>query len=682
MNVLMRPALELLASMRFAVSLLTVIGIASVIGTVVKQGEPYSNYLNQFGPFWFPLFEKLGLYAVYNAWWFLLILAFLVVSTSLCVWRNAPMMLREIGRWRDDLREQALDNFAHRARFESAPPQAAEYAARYLAARGYAVRTREGAGGVLVAAKAGLYRRAGYVLAHVSIVMICLGGLADSEVPLKLQMLSGAKQPVGGNLTLQQVPGSARLPHTNWSFRGNTLIPEGRSSDVSVLNAGDGILVQELPFTLSLKRFVIEHYSTGMPKLFASEVLVTDKDTGQTFESRIEVNKPLIHKGIAVYQASFDDGGTALSLRPRNLFGGAAAMRDIGGRVGESIQFDFGGSTYTLELSGFRAFNVENVAEAESGRATLGERARGLIGSAAPETGRKDMRNVGPTFNYRLRDSAGQAREYQNYMLPVQLEGRWVMLSGMRESPNEQFRFLRIPVDEEGGLEEFGRLRQALLDEALHGEIGRRFARSTGHGTPGTLRTRLEDTAERMLATFAERGFVAVADFLEANVPEAEREKAAEIYVRLLQGIAWEAWMLARERERLPRLEPDPARARFVQDALTSISDTFFYGVPLYLQLVGYDEVKASVFQLTRSPGKLVVYWGCALLVLGIFAMLYLRERRVWVHAGPDGTVRLAMSSNRQGIDIDREFERHRDAIARLLAGDAQPPRPTENGQS
>ena len=34
---------ELLSSMRFAISLLTVICIASVIGTVVKQHEPLNN---------------------------------------------------------------------------------------------------------------------------------------------------------------------------------------------------------------------------------------------------------------------------------------------------------------------------------------------------------------------------------------------------------------------------------------------------------------------------------------------------------------------------------------------------------------------------------------------------------------------------------------------------------------
>jgi cytochrome c biogenesis protein len=82
--------LELLSSMRFAISLLTVICIASVIGTVIKQAEPAVNYVNQFGPFWAQLFGQLNLFTVYSAWWFLLILAFLVLSTSLCIARNTP----------------------------------------------------------------------------------------------------------------------------------------------------------------------------------------------------------------------------------------------------------------------------------------------------------------------------------------------------------------------------------------------------------------------------------------------------------------------------------------------------------------------------------------------------------------------------------------------------------------
>ena len=104
----LRALLELLASMRFAIALLTIICIASVIGTVLKQHEPSVNYVNQFGPFWAELFLALKLNAVYSAWWFLLILAFLVISTSLCLLRHTPKYLADLRNYKENIREQSL----------------------------------------------------------------------------------------------------------------------------------------------------------------------------------------------------------------------------------------------------------------------------------------------------------------------------------------------------------------------------------------------------------------------------------------------------------------------------------------------------------------------------------------------------------------------------------------------
>ena len=80
----------LLGSMDLAITLLLVLAIASVIGTVLQQNQPYADYVIKFGPFWFDVFETAGLYDVYSALWFLLILTLLVVSTTVCVIRNAP----------------------------------------------------------------------------------------------------------------------------------------------------------------------------------------------------------------------------------------------------------------------------------------------------------------------------------------------------------------------------------------------------------------------------------------------------------------------------------------------------------------------------------------------------------------------------------------------------------------
>ena len=111
----MRALLELLASMRFAIALLTISCIASVIGTVLKQHEPSVNYVNQFGPFWAELFLALKLNALYSAWWFLLILAFLVTSTTLCLLRHTPKYMADLRNYKENIREQSLKAFHHKA---------------------------------------------------------------------------------------------------------------------------------------------------------------------------------------------------------------------------------------------------------------------------------------------------------------------------------------------------------------------------------------------------------------------------------------------------------------------------------------------------------------------------------------------------------------------------------------
>jgi cytochrome c biogenesis protein len=86
----------------------------------------------------------------------------------------------------------------------------------------------------------------------------------------------------------------------------------------------------------------------------------------------------------------------------------------------------------------------------------------------------------------------------------------------------------------------------------------------------------------------------------------------------------------------------------------------------VYLQLDEFREVKASVLQVTRSPGKKIVYLGCVLLIAGIFAMFYIRERRLWIWVrADDGGARalMAMSTQRRTLDFDKEF----DALAATL---------------
>ncbi len=655
---------ELLSSMRFAISLLSILAVASIIGTVLKQAEPYANYIIQFGPFWFQVFEKLGLYDVYHAGWFLVILTFLVVSTSVCIWRNAPNFAREMKSFREHVSEQSLNAFKHKheAVTEQPPETLAASAQRYLEGQGYKVRSLPREDGVLLAAKAGSWNRLGYFLAHSAIVIICIGGLMDGNLVFKAQQVLGYKKIETRDIPQSQVPAISRLSPSNPSFRGSVQIPEGSSADVAFLNVADGYLVQELPFTVALKQFRIEHYTTGQPKSFESDLELFDHAGNKIREATIAVNHPLIHDGVAIYQASFADGGTRLTLRGWNLFAPSASPFPIEGTVHQDTTLTSTAGDYTVEFIDFRAFNIENMGgEIEASGDTMS-----VLGGS-PVSDNRHLRNVGPSFQYKLRDARGQAREFSNYMLPLELDGRWFLMSGVRETPTESYRYLRMPLDADGSIDSFMRLRGALLNAELRPEIAARFARQAlPENAWGTeIEDKLKFSASQVLALFAEGGFQSLGRFIEERVPASEGEKAAGTYLRILELAAFEALQLANRQAGLPAPEANDATAWLVRDTLNSMSDLFVYGAPIYLQLMQYDEVKASGLQLTRSPGKNVVYLGSLLLTLGVFFMLYVRERRVWLRIKP-GHALLAMSSAKHTIDFEKEFAQHAQALDTL----------------
>jgi cytochrome c biogenesis protein len=662
---------ELVSSMRFAISLLTIISIASVVGTVVIQGEPMPNYVNQFGPFWFEVFARFSVYSVYSAWWFLLIMAFLVTSTSLCIIRNAPKMIADMKSWRVNVREQSLRNFHHHAEWSSsrAIDQLASEYTKQIAAAGYQVRQVPKDGAVLLSAKQGAANKLGYIFAHSAIVIICIGGLLDSNLPIRAQQWMFGKETFKGSGVIADIPEKHRLGNGNITFRGNTLIPEGQSSNTTILQMGDGVLIQDLPFSIQLEQFIVDFYSTGMPKLFASNVIVTDKETGNNFRATIKVNEPLIYKGLAVYQSSFEDGGSSLKLAGYPMAGSSHAQFPVDGQVGKASRLAGNDGDYTIEWSGFRPFNVENMAgDPRSVKQPKGfnENLEKRLGSAANRERGKDLRNVGPSVQYKLRDKTGQAREFSNYMMPVTIDGEEVFLAGVRDNPAEGFRYLRIPADANGKVDEWMRLRAAISDPALREKAAKRYGANVplGANSSPQMREQLQLSALRGLNVFAgdaeSSGYIAVARFID-KVPKEQQERTVDIFMKILNGAMWELWQVARDKDGLPAAVPDAKSARFLQRSTDALADSFFYGAPVYFQLRGFDEVKASVFQVTRSPGKNVVYLGCLLLVLGVFAMLYIRERRLWVWLRPDadGGVRtlMAMSTQRRSLDFDKEFE-------------------------
>ena len=240
--------------MRFAISLLVYICLASLVGTVVPQGRTPNAYIDQFGPFWFEVLDKFSIWHIYNNWWFLLTMAFLVVSTTLCLVRNAPKMLKEANSFREQIRTSSLRSFHHRVELDTPRDisSASGSVQAWLKKQGYSLRQRTEGDAVLIAAKKGSGNRLGYIFAHAAIVIICVGGLLDSELPVRMQIWLFGKTPIVENMLIADVPAQGRLSLRNPSYRANVLVPEGSARDTAVVNVDDGALVQPLPFSLKL----------------------------------------------------------------------------------------------------------------------------------------------------------------------------------------------------------------------------------------------------------------------------------------------------------------------------------------------------------------------------------------------------------------------------------------------
>ncbi len=644
--------------MNLAISLLLTLAVASIIGTVVDETRTYSEYTADYGPFWFEVFRITGAYDVYSTGWFLVILAFLLVSTSVCLVRNAPAMLRELKSWRANVTYKSLQYSRHSRSWhaQAEPRDTADALCTGLGRAGYGSRVDEGPDHVLVTARRGRWNRLGYIFTHAAIVVIAFGGLLDSKIGIKVANLTGFLEVETRNLRASQIPDASWLPEWNHAFRGNVEVPEGTGTNVAFVNLYDGYVVQPLPFTLELKDFRIERYPTGQPKSYESDVRVHDPELDEPYEQTIAVNEPLRHRGYTVYQADFADGGTEFDLTavPLNgheepvAFSGAVHEREaFPPREGVRIEYD-----------DFALFNVNPVTR---------------------EDGEVEQRNFGPSFDYTLRYPDGESRQYRNFMVPVEREGREYFLSGTRAGPDDDFRFLYIPADDARSMDRFVGLVERMDDPDRVRETAQTaVADAVGGSELDTAagRAELERTVTDLVERFRTSGFDGVWAVVEENVPTDRQEQIFQAYLRVLQAALAGLYEDVLATEGVEQIGAD--EWAFFRDALTAINGFDGYGKEWILRLDAFEHVQASGFQIARAPGQNIVYFGSTLLIVGLFLMFYVDHRRLWIWLRREGegtAILMAGRSARDTLDFEPHFHQMADRLAR---GTGAEPRSSE----
>ncbi len=558
-------------------------------------------------------------------------------------------MIQDILSWRLNAKRVSLKSFKNSDHWSNdhSKEDVSIALQKRLEQHGFKTRSDFNEERILVSARKGRWNRSGYLFTHIGMVIIFIGGLLDSKMPFSFAEMTGNLKAEYENIPASEVPEISRLPSWNPSFRGSVELPEGQSADLLFVQWRDGYLVQDLPFQIQLKDFRIEHHITGQPKSFESDLVVTDDDLDSPIEATIEVNKPLIYKGYAIYQSSFGDGGSKIDFKqwPLNL---GAKSRTFKGTVNKEQALKDITEDYNLEITDFRLFNINPVQQADD---------------------KVEQKNFGPSIIFRIRKSTGEALEYDNYMAPVLLDEVPVILTGVRASQAEPFSYLHIPADNLGGPTRFFQLVDYLRDtELLTDLVVQVMGRGTVPQVP--LEEKTDDIVKAMsslVGVFLDGGVDTIVNEIEKTVPKEQQENVRGAYFQVLNSIFNMAYKRVLAAEGVT--DYGEKQTKWFQAAVNALGGLSLYGSPVYLQMTSFEHIQASGLQITRSPGKYVVYFGCLLLIVGVFIMFYVHQRRIWLWVETHETgslILLAGQDLRQRQEFTSEFKEITNSLQRV----------------
>ncbi|MCI5212698.1 MAG: hypothetical protein D3910_28790, partial [Candidatus Electrothrix sp. ATG2] len=261
----------------------------SFIGTVIEQNKPAEHYLERWGEGVAGVIQMLNLDDMYNSGWFLCLLGAFSLNLIICSLDRIPTVIKIV---RKDNLATNTDRLPKmklhmEEQVEGTLATATEEVQQYLARKGWKPDSREKQYGTLLFSQKGAWTRYGVYVVHLSILIILLGAvIGSSTVATKI------------------------LKNRQFAFKGGISLPETAQSDFIFSFADDKKL--PLGFTVRCNYFDIHYYpGTGMPKDYLSGLTVIE-DGKEVLTTTIEVNKPLIYKGVTFYQSSYNQIGAAI----------------------------------------------------------------------------------------------------------------------------------------------------------------------------------------------------------------------------------------------------------------------------------------------------------------------------------------------------------------------------------
>ena len=307
------------SSVKLTIFLLILLAAASVLGTIILQNGTSEQYVAEYGPNLSRVLHTFGLSDMYGSWWFRALLGLLVLNVVVCSLKRLPVAWQQIFHPRIDLsasRIQALP-FARTFRVSGdKDSRAGEIEETIRRSFGGPIRS-ETPEGILLFFERGRYGRLGVYIAHLSLVVILLGGMIGSV----------------------------------FGFKGFVKILEGETVESVFLNQNGRSIPYPLGYQVRCDDFEISYYDTPGPEKFVNEYTSTLSILENGEEVRrdtVRVNHPMAHRGIKFYQSSYGQEAEVLvQIRQRDSEG----AQELWIRRGERISLPDHGMA--LQLMGY-----------------------------------------------------------------------------------------------------------------------------------------------------------------------------------------------------------------------------------------------------------------------------------------------------------------------------------------
>jgi len=305
-------------SLKLTITILIIISITSIVGTIIPQNETAAVYLRFYKPSTYKLIHLLDIDNMYHSWWFIALLTLFTLNLICCSLNRFPAFWRMMTKKEKDLDEQLLQTLPLKKtqRLKSFDHRAWEMiistVTKHLPVKSAALSP---SGTYRLFAEGGKFSRLGFYITHFGIVFIIIGGIL-------------------GNL----------------GYQGYMQVVEGSANDTMVLRGTTR--EKKLDFSIRCDDFQVTFYEGGRkPKDFTSDLAIIDGGK-EVKKKRIEVNDPLQYKGVWIYQSSYGttSGEGSLTLGVQNRAAGDQS-RNYQAAAGQRIPLDEPG--YEIEVKRF-----------------------------------------------------------------------------------------------------------------------------------------------------------------------------------------------------------------------------------------------------------------------------------------------------------------------------------------